>query len=63
MIHKFSQAFFDELDGLLSMRQQTGDMQQASDLPAGRRTTRNSWKSVDFVAQAGHLPDFDLRVP
>ncbi|ROV95161.1 hypothetical protein VSDG_05794 [Cytospora chrysosperma] len=56
-------AFFDELDWLLSMRQQTEDMQQASDLPAGRRATRNSWKSVDFVAQAGHLPDFDLRVP
>ncbi|ROV89237.1 hypothetical protein VMCG_09888 [Cytospora schulzeri] len=62
-IHIFRRAFFAELERLLSRRQQMEDIQQASDLPAGRRTTRNSWKSIDHVAQAGQLPDFELRIP
>lgn len=63
MTRSFSAEMFLELDRLLLSRQQREDTQQAGALPAGRRTTRNSWKSVDFVAHAGQLPLFDLRIP
>lgn len=52
-----------ELINLLSSRQELEDRQQASGIPPGRRTTRNSSKSMDLVAHASQLPDFDLRIP
>lgn len=56
----FSKALFAELDILLSQRQQREDTQQGNHLLIGRRTTRNSWLSLDLAVE---LPGFDLQLP